>query len=509
MTEEEDRLNAMEKALQNDPHKEIQFEELADILGITIKYDIGNKVITFLIGLGTYTDEEQGNILFRSESTTGKSYIPLEIAEFFPSCDVEKIGQASPTSFFHKYGKKMETEEVTDEVDKDGKPKKTTHTYHLIDMSKKIYVFKDMPSDRLLESLRSLLSHDEKELQIQFTDKNEKSGYRTRHIIIKGYPTFIFCTATSHVLDLQESTRFFVLSPDIEEEKIKDAIMLLAQRRGNRQLFSQQLSSNDKRIWLQQRVRDIKAEEIQDVIIENPTKVAEDFMKTKKHLQPRHMRDFGRLLALIKYWTILNCWTRKNEMTQKGKVLYANDSDIEVGFILYNTICEANEMGISPEVYRIYRQVFEPIDNGDGLTKQQICSGFLNYYHRPLGNRRLEKEIIPNLLACGLIYEVEGTGVGGKPKVYRLSKNMDGKENGQVIGTNGQTVTSAITQVSLKDKLNIVLQVLAMRIPMTLEQIIEQTNGSVPKDEIPKLLSKLYNDAKVMQPDENHWQAVM
>jgi hypothetical protein len=192
VTEEEDRLNAMEKALQNDPHKEIQFEELADILGITIKYDIGNKVITFLIGLGTYTDEEQGNILFRSESTTGKSYIPLEIAEFFPSCDVEKIGQASPTSFFHKYGKKMEKEEITDEVDKDGNPKKTTHTYHLIDMSKKIYVFKDMPSDRLLESLRSLLSHDEKELQIQFTDKNEKSGYRTRHIIIKGYPTFIF-----------------------------------------------------------------------------------------------------------------------------------------------------------------------------------------------------------------------------------------------------------------------------------------------------------------------------
>lgn len=498
----------MQNALENDPHKEISFEELADILGITIKYDIGNKVITFLIGLGTYTDEEQGNILFRSETTTGKSYIPLEISELFPSSDVEKIGQASPTSFFHKYGKKMEKEEII-ETGEDGKPKKTTHTYYMIDMSKKIYIFKDMPSDRLLESLRSLLSHDEKELQIQFTDKTDKSGYRTRHIIIKGYPTFIFCTATSHVLDLQESTRFFVLSPDIEEAKIKDAIMLLAQRRGNRMLFTQQLNSNERRIWLQQRVGDVKAENIQDVIIENPTKVAEDFMKKKEHLQPRHMRDFGRLLALIKYWTILNCWTRKSTVGEKGKILYANDIDIEVGFILYNTICEANEMGISPEVYRIYKQIFEPDNTGEGLTKQQICSKFLTVYHRPLGNRRLEKEIIPNLQACGLIYEVEGTGVGGKPKEYRLSKFMNSNGKGEEIIPNGLISFIEKSQpTSLKDKMNILLEVLILRRPMTLDEIIHSTNGSIPKDEIPKLLQQLSNEAKVCQPDIDHWLLV-
>lgn len=503
---EEKRLDAMEKALDNNPHREIQFEELADVLGITIKHDIGNKIITFLIGIGTYTDEEQGNILYRSESTTGKSYIPLEITEYFPQQDVEKIGQASPTSFFHKYGKKTDKEEIV-EAGVDGKPKKTTHTYYVIDMSKKIYVFKDMPSDRLLESLRSLLSHDEKELQIQFTDKTEKAGYRTRHIIIKGYPTFIFCTATSHVLDLQESTRFFVLSPDIEEDKIKEAILLLAKRKGNRELFNQQLSQNDKRIWLQQRVRDIKSEGIQDVIIDNPTKIAEDFMKKKEHLQPRHMRDFGRLLTLIKYWAILNCWTRKSEQGKTGKILYANQTDIEVGFILYDTICEANEMGISPEVYRIYKQIIEPVDDGIGLTKQQICSAFLNVYHRPLGNRRLEKEILPNLLACGLIYEVEGTGVGGKPKVYRLSKFMDKKENGQVIN-NGQTFLNPSNSISLREKMEIVLGVLAPRIPMTLDAIIKQINGSIPQDEITRILQQLYDDAKVMQPDDYHWQKV-
>jgi hypothetical protein len=505
---EEKRLDAMEKAKNDDPHKELSFEELADILELTIKYDVGNKIITFLIGIGTYTDEEQGNILFRAETTTGKSYIPLEIVKYFPEEDVEKIGQASPTSFFHKFGKKMEEEKVV-EIDKDGKKKTTKHVYYEIDMSKRIYIFKDMPSEHLLESLRSLLSHDEKNLQIQFTNKNEKSGYRTQHIIIKGYPTFIFCTATSRVLDMQESTRFFVLSPDIEEKKIREAIILLAESHGNKISFAEKLNGEEKRIWLQNRVRDIKAENIRDVVIENPSKIAEDFIKSKKYLQPRHMRDFGRLLSLIKYWTILNCWTRKSENTEKGKIVYANSIDIEVGFILYETICEANEMGISPEIYRFYKQVFEPIDNGTGLTKQQICSAFLEVYHRPLGNRRLEKDIIPNLQASGLIYDVEGTGVGGKPKVYRLSKYMNKKENGEEIKDRGQvTLDSSATPTTLQDKIEMVLNVLAPKIAMSVDEIVQQTNGSIPKEEVPKLLQQLMNNAKIYQPDGYRYMKV-
>jgi hypothetical protein len=501
-SEEEKRLDAMAQAEAQDPYREIGFEELADILGSTIKFDRGNKVITFLTMLGTYTDEEQSNIMFRAESSTGKSYIPLEIAEYFPEEDIEKVSYASPTSFFHKYGQKTQTDKTIKVVN--GEPVKETHIYYLIDMSKKIYIFKDMPSVALLERLRSLLSHDEKEMQIQFTNKMEKSGYRTQHIVIKGYPTIIFCTAMQNVFDMQESTRFLVLSPDVDIEKIGEAIKLLAQRRGNKKLYIATLDADTKRHWLKQRIRNVKGESIFDVVIPEEAKVAEDFIKSKEFLHPRHMRDFGRLLSLIKYWAILNCWKRKSEMTDKGKIVYANETDVEVGFILYNSICEANELGLSPEVHNIYTNVFEKIDSGSGLTKEQISIAFLKIYHRPLGSRRLDKEILPNLLAVGLIYDVEGTGTGGKPKVYRLSKYIDHKENGEKIKDDkGQTLL--ISQLppikTIQEKLEFMLKMFVPQMGITIKQIEEQTNGKIPHEEIPKLLKCLIDDGKIYQPD--------
>ena len=72
-------------------------------LGSTVKHDDANKVITFLGMLLTYTEEDQINIGFLAESSTGKSYIPLEISQYFPVEDVMETGYASPTAFFHDY----------------------------------------------------------------------------------------------------------------------------------------------------------------------------------------------------------------------------------------------------------------------------------------------------------------------------------------------------------------------------------------------------------------------
>ena len=62
-------------------------DELKDILGLTIKADDTNKIITFLGMLTAFTEDWQINISFRAPSSTGKSYIPLEIASIFPQED--------------------------------------------------------------------------------------------------------------------------------------------------------------------------------------------------------------------------------------------------------------------------------------------------------------------------------------------------------------------------------------------------------------------------------------
>ena len=104
--------------------------------------------------LAAYTDNAQFNISFNAPSSSGKSFIPLEISNLFPQEDVMKLAGASPTSFLHESGVyNKETNE------------------RFIDLSRKIIIFLDMPHATLLTKLRSLLSHDEKETRHKITDK--------------------------------------------------------------------------------------------------------------------------------------------------------------------------------------------------------------------------------------------------------------------------------------------------------------------------------------------------
>ena len=43
-----------------------------------------NKLVVFLAMLSAYTDKSQFNILLNAPSSSGKTYIPIEIAKYFP-----------------------------------------------------------------------------------------------------------------------------------------------------------------------------------------------------------------------------------------------------------------------------------------------------------------------------------------------------------------------------------------------------------------------------------------
>lgn len=482
MLSEEQRLDAKEQALNNST-KEITLDELSEVLGSTIKHDNINKVIAFTIFVGNYLGDEQSNIMFRSESSTGKSYLALELQEYFPKEDVEIFGYVSPTAFFHEFGVYS----------------RETHTYN-INMHQRIYIATDQQSTALLTKLRSMLSHDAKELRLKITDKGQKSGFRTRNIIINGFPTFITCTATGYV-NLQESTRFFQISPDIDRDKIADAIRLSAEKEGNYDAFAIKMASDSSRELLKLRIQDIKAAQIKNVIIPDADKIAEDFI-AKRKLNPRHMRDFPRLLRLIKYWTLLNFYNRQRQ----GDSLIASELDKEVAFILYGKICESNELSISPEILEIYKKVFEKYcDPTEGITKQTIYMAYFKEYGRHLGVSRLEKEIFPDLMGAGLIYFDETTGKGGKAKVYRLTKFMEGIERKEV--SSEQIKLPNGKPISLLEKLNLLLDVLLPK-PMTIDEIIKQTDGKILQEEIPRLLQQLYNEGKVFQPNGYRWQRV-
>lgn len=359
--------------------KPLSVQDLKDILGITIKADDTNKVITFLGMLTAYTEDSQINISFRAPSSTGKSYIPLEIASFFPKDDIQEVAYSSPTAFFHDKGEWDEERQCV-----------------RVNLERKILIFVDMPHDSLLHRLRPLLSHDRKELVFKITDKREKSGLRTKNVVLRGYPSVVFCTA-SLKMDEQESTRNILLSPQMNQEKLREAVLLKIKKSANAAQYRTWLQQDERREVLRRRIERIRDAHIADVIIRDTKRIEEKFLSRK--LKPRDARDVGRLMSIIKSLALLNLWNRERE----GDSVIASDQDIEDGFAIWSEIGRAQELGLSPYLLRLFEEVIKPLANESGIKRKDVIAKHYEVYEKPLSDEALRREILPLLEAAGLV----------------------------------------------------------------------------------------------------------
>ena len=239
--------------------KPLTSEGVQDVLSLTIKHDDKNKLTAFLGQLSAYTEDSQFNISFNAPSSTGKSYIATEVAKLFPKEDVMEIAYCSPTAFFHESGN----------YDKE-------KNQYLLDLSRKIIIFIDQPHAELLSRLRPLLSHDKKVIESKITDKSEKGGMKTKTVLMKGYPSVTFCTAGLQV-DEQEATRFFMLSPEVNQEKIKKSIESTILKEASSGTYSETLDEDVARAQLKERIRAIKLEGITYINIASTDRIAEMF----------------------------------------------------------------------------------------------------------------------------------------------------------------------------------------------------------------------------------------
>ncbi|HUC96324.1 MAG TPA: hypothetical protein VMR16_01530 [Candidatus Saccharimonadales bacterium] len=375
-------------------------KELLDILGTTIKRDDDNKFIAFLCQLSAYTEDSQLNLSFNAPSSSGKSFIPIEIAKLFPSEDVLELGYVSPTSFFHsasEYNK--ETEE------------------YLVDLSRKIIIFLDQPHNMLLEHLRPLLSHDKKEIKVQITDKQQKNGLRAKKIVLRGYPAVIFCSAGLR-MDEQEATRFLLLSPEVTQEKIREGILESLKKASDRDSYNEKTELDLPRQQLKERIKAIREANISDIriTVEDQDYIIKHFFGLAVTLKPRHQRDIRRLIAIIKALALLNLWHRKTE----GSRIVASRIDIDEAFDVWDRISITQELNIPPYVYKLYEDIilttykeknadcnddFVEITGTIGVTRQEILNKHYTVYGRMLDTLTLRQQILPILNQVGLITE--------------------------------------------------------------------------------------------------------
>ena len=394
---QEERLQNIEKSIPEkidvSQFKPLSVAELMEILGFTIKNDDENKVITFLCQLSAYTGDSQFNISFNAPSSTGKSYIPLEISSLFPKKDLLKLGNCSPQAFYHEQGKFNKEENTI-----------------TVDLSRKIIIFLDQPHNDLLIRLRSLLSHDEKEIQSKITDKVQKGGNKTKTVIIKGFPAVIFCSAGLKI-DEQEGTRFLLLSPETTQEKIRQAIFEKIKKETDSEAYKKELDANPARKMLKDRILAIKQAEIEKINIASTKKIEERFLNHNKKLKSRHTRDVGRLIAITKLIALLNLWFRERQ----GSTIITNNEDIEEAFRIWDTISESQELNLPPYIFNLFKEVIVPlwkeknpligeqIVNEVGISRQEIVQKNYQINGRLIPDWQLRLHIIPMLENAGLI----------------------------------------------------------------------------------------------------------
>ncbi|GHT68543.1 hypothetical protein AGMMS49556_10210 [Endomicrobiia bacterium] len=341
--------------------------------------------------LSAYTEDTQFNVSFNAPSSTGKSFIPLEVKELFPKNDVKVLGCCSPSAFFHETGVYDKARNAIE-----------------VDLERKIIIFTDQPDPKLLEKMRPLLSHDQKELNAKITDKTQKFGTKTKNVIIKGYSSVIFCSAGLKI-DEQECTRFILLSPESNQDKIKDAITEKIKKESDKVTYQNNINSNLDRELLKERIEAIRDEKIKCINIENKDKVKDVFFKGKSSLKPRHQRDIGRFLSLIKCFALLNLWFRKKE----NGIIFATDKDIEQAEELWYILAESQDYNLPPYVLNVYKEVILPCFeeendnefevNKVGISRNEIIKKYKSTYGRMMQVWKLRQEILPMLEDSGLI----------------------------------------------------------------------------------------------------------
>jgi hypothetical protein len=370
-------------------------DQLARILGITIKHDRTNKLVTFLCALSAYTENDQFNISFNAPSSTGKSYIPIEIAKLFPKDDVVQLGYCSPTAFFHDVG----------EPDKEKKGR------IIVDFSRKVLIFLDQPHNELLSRLRPLLSHDSKKINIKITDKSQKQGLRTKDVLLKGFPAVIHSSA-GMVTNEQEATRMFLLSPEVSQKKIRRSISETITREMDGAWYEERLKSNEQRATLKMRILAIKTAHIENIKIAPALKaeIHEVFLGDEIQLRPRSQRDIKRFISLMKAFALLNFWWRKPD----NKSITAHREDFEETLALWRELAPAQDLNIPPYVHQLYRDVILPAwkdkqkaYNGRtiGLTRGEVLSEHYRVYGRMLNAIQFRQQILPMLETSGLVVE--------------------------------------------------------------------------------------------------------
>ena len=241
-----------------------------------IKHDEENKRILFKVMASTFALDQPLNATLKALSSTGKTYLCVELAKYVPPGHIEILEGMTPKAIYYEYGQSADGQGT-----------------RILDLSGRIWIFLDIPDLDTLRFIKAMMSHDAYERTYKSVDEQ-----KPLKIILRGYACVIACT-TSEKYNEEMSTRAITITPEESQEKIADAIRLYYARCANPEFkvdtsdvqCALRLLAETKRRPSFPTAQDRAEELIQEI-------------KAKRPLQARDMRDLKWLpsLAMVSAW---------------------------------------------------------------------------------------------------------------------------------------------------------------------------------------------------------------
>ena len=420
------------------------------------------------IYFSTYTDEPI-NAALLAPSSEGKTYATVQVAELFPKEDVISIGRMSPTALIHNHGELVDSdgEPLKERINRlkmdiavaknEGKKGEASQSQQIlddmtksaitqVDLTHKILLFLDNPKPETYEALKSIMSHDKKEI-VYKTTKSDGS-LEVKETVIKGWPVFVVCSAKNEAKNevwAEVSSREVILSPNTNVSKYLQANRLTSEKLGIPSLIS---TIDSEKNMMKYYVEMLKISIVKHCSEGNPVinPFREIMGETFPHNEGITMRHFKRLMSFVNVETLIHAYSN-----MKIEFVLKKDGSKKIFIItslsmIKNAVKILGDIStIPPEKIRFYNEIFIPLieeqskqqvtfsDDPDQrlianhdvfyVTSKDLAEKYTRVFNKPINSKQIVENYLEVLTDQGVIESKENSE-NKKQNLYFISSKL-------------------------------------------------------------------------------------
>jgi len=407
------------------------FDELLNILRTLIKEDDFYASMVLMHAFSAYTPEPM-NLLAQAPTSEGKTYPIVTILSLFPREDVWFLGGLSPTAIAHDHGTLIledtgaELEPILMQLQEEYESTKDRQRRREIkreirdllrraairvDLENKILFFMDNPNQETLNRLRPILSHDTWEISYKFTDRR------------RGWPAALAAlTKGSRDVDTWEQlvSRFTTISPRQSREKYREAVKLVALKKGLPEPALNAALQLSRFEWAREavgavitRLKLLKEKARRATGKPNPNifwipfyrHIGEEFPASVG----RHMRDSVRFMTALQMSAAINVYARPILKIGDYEAIIVTRADYERAVRLYfmGEQGESIFTGLPDHVLKFFHEVVLPLwrEKGEegGILIEEMRARFPEVFGKTISSKALQNHYLPPLIDIGLL----------------------------------------------------------------------------------------------------------